>query len=81
MTPEAAKLLAEALALPKGERAELAARLLESLEPAADTDVEEAWAAEIKERLEQLGTGQEQPIPWPEARRMIMEDVDEPDEG
>jgi putative addiction module component (TIGR02574 family) len=77
MTQQAAKLLTEAMTLPEGERGELAARLIESLDPAADPDVEAAWAQEIKQRLEELQTGQVQPVAWPEARRRIMDDGDE----
>ncbi|HEV3023886.1 MAG TPA: addiction module protein, partial [Pirellulales bacterium] len=68
----AAKLLAEALRLPDHERAEVTARLMQSLEPCVET----AWDAEILQRLHELRTGQAQTIPWPEARRMFMEDTD-----
>lgn len=79
MTQGAAQLLQEALRLPENERGDLAAKLIESLDPTADGDVETAWSAEIQQRLQELQTGQVQPIPWPEARRLIMEDSDEPD--
>jgi putative addiction module component (TIGR02574 family) len=78
MTPQATNLLAEALRLSEAERGELAARLIESLEPAADDGVEAAWSAEIRQRLDELQTGQVQPIPWAEARRQILDDTDEP---
>jgi putative addiction module component (TIGR02574 family) len=80
MTDKAAKLLAEALHLSESERGELAARLIDSLDPTAEADVEAAWAAEIQQRIEELDTGQARPVPWPEARRAILEDSDEPDE-
>lgn len=77
MTQQAAQLLQEALRLPEGERGELAARLIDSLDPSAEEQVEAAWSAEIQKRLEELQTGQVQPIPWTEARRLILEDTDE----
>jgi hypothetical protein len=81
MTQKAAQLLQEALQLQENERAELAAKLIESLDSIAETDVEAAWSMEIQERLQQLQRGQVQAIPWPEARRLILEDHDEPGEA
>ena len=52
-------ILQDALGLPIEERAELALRILESLEgePSED-DVEPAWAAEVKHRVEALRRGE-----------------------
>jgi putative addiction module component (TIGR02574 family) len=51
-------LLQVVLSLPKDERAELALRLVESLDSASDgDDVEAAWAAEVVERVEALHAG------------------------
>ncbi len=72
MTPQTQHLLNEALQLPESERGDLTARLLESLDPAAESDVEACWSAEIQQRLAELESGQVQPIAWPEARRMIL---------
>jgi putative addiction module component (TIGR02574 family) len=77
MTRQAANLLEEALRLSDSERAELAARLIESLEPDAEDDVESAWGEEIRRRLDDLDQGRVQPVPWPEARRLILDDTDE----
>lgn len=76
MTPQASELLAEALRLPEQDRGEVAARLIESLDPDTEDDVEAAWSAEIQQRLDELETGQVQPVPWPEARRRILEELD-----
>lgn len=76
MTQNAAKLLAEALCLSEKERGELAVRLIESLDSLVEEDAETAWSAEIQNRLGELQAGQIQPIPRPEARRMIAEDTD-----
>jgi putative addiction module component (TIGR02574 family) len=77
MTPQTAHLLREALRLSEEERGELAARLIDSLEPADDEGVEAAWGTEIEQRIEELETGQVQPISWPDARRMILDNTDD----
>jgi len=51
--------------MPIRERAELARRLLLSLETADfDADVEEAWAAEIEARLSSVDRGDSVPLDW-----------------
>jgi putative addiction module component (TIGR02574 family) len=65
------KILQEALNLPEEERAEVAARLLESLEEAMDRDVDEAWAAEIERRCVALDSGEAVTSDWDEVRRRI----------
>jgi len=77
MTADAVALLEQALGLPESDRGELAARLIDSLDSAEDADVEEAWGAEIQNRIEEIQSGKVQPIPWAEARRMILDDTDE----
>ena len=71
MTPAGTTLLDQALQLPEQDRAELAARLLESLDAQVDEDAERAWADEIERRLNDLDSGKVKPIPWPEARAVI----------
>jgi putative addiction module component (TIGR02574 family) len=79
MTRAAVDLLAEALRLPEAERGELAIKLIESLDPPeAEGEVDEAWGAEIQQRVEELRSGQVKPLSWSEARRLIMDDTDEP---
>jgi putative addiction module component (TIGR02574 family) len=77
MTHQTQQVLAEALRLPETERGDLAAKLIESLDTAGETDVEASWKAEIQQRITDLESGRVQPIAWPEARRMIMEDTDD----
>jgi putative addiction module component (TIGR02574 family) len=77
MTEHAKQLLAEALRLPENDRGDLAARLIESLDPVNDEEIEAAWGAEIQKRLEELRTGQVQSMSWAEARRKILEDTDD----
>ena len=71
MTQSAEKLLDQAMSLNEAERAELAARLIETLDAASDSDYATAWQAEIEQRLGQLDAGKAKAIPWDEARRQI----------
>ena len=73
MTPDLGRLLEEALKLSPEARAALAASLLESLEEEVDEDAEAAWAEEIAKRIHELDSGIVTPIPWPEARRRILD--------
>ena len=76
MSSEARRLYEEALKLAESERADLAAFLLDSLDGGADEEVESAWKSEIGKRIEQIDSGAVTPIPWPEARRMILGNTD-----
>lgn len=58
------KLQAEAMILSPTERADLADRLLASIEPQADIDA--AWNEEITRRVAQLEAGQVETIPHEE---------------
>ena len=66
-----AELLKEASRLPESERAELAGRLIESLEGEPDPDVEVAWAEEVERRVRQLDSGEVKTIPWAEVRAKL----------
>ncbi|MHB8898409.1 MAG: addiction module protein [Thermoguttaceae bacterium] len=72
MEPAARQLFDSALNLPDSERAELAARLIESLDKRVDDDLDVAWGEEITRRFEELDTGKVAGVSWVEARRMIM---------
>lgn len=74
MSPKA--LLEEALKLPHGERADVAAELLASLdeEAAADpNEVERAWAVEIERRARRALAGESAGVPWEEVKQRIEE--------
>jgi len=58
----ASKLEAKALKLPPEERARLAERLISSLDPEADADSEALWVREAERRLEELESGDVDPI-------------------
>ena len=72
MAPDPGKLLQEALKLSPEARAALAASLLESLDETVDEDAEAAWAQEIAKRIHDLDSGAVTPVPWSEARRLIL---------
>lgn len=72
MPPDPSKLLKEALKLSPEARAALATSLLESLHEAVDEGAEAAWAEEIGRRTRDLDSGAVTPVPWSEARRMIL---------
>jgi putative addiction module component (TIGR02574 family) len=64
-------LLLEALRLSAEERAALAGELIQSLDTDVDADVEAAWSAEIRSRLDRVEAGSAVTVPWAEARRRI----------
>jgi len=72
---DAKKVLTVALELPEHERAEIAAKLLESLDAAGDDDVDEAWAREIERRCAALDSGEAVTSDWSEFRARIEREV------
>jgi putative addiction module component (TIGR02574 family) len=66
---EAGELLKHALTLSDKERAELAANLIDSLDPIVDADAELDWQKEIARRLEEIESGRVRTVPWDEVRR------------
>jgi putative addiction module component (TIGR02574 family) len=70
-------LLTQALALAASERAELAARLIDSLDQSVDEDASAAWDAEIARRVSELDSGSVKPVPWPELRRRLLGRLDD----
>jgi len=65
----AAKLLEEALHLPEDEREDLAAKLLDSLEPPSGTSIEDI--DELERRADQARKG-EPGVPWTEIKRDLL---------
>jgi len=68
-------LLDEALRLSKGERADLAAKLIESLDGVPDTDVDAAWAQEIERRCAASDAGEAVTSDWDAVRNRIEREV------
>ena len=64
MSTASNQILRQALSLPEGDRAALAASLFQSLETEIDSDAGEHWDAEIKRRLDEIDNGSVELIPW-----------------
>lgn len=73
MSSAAEELEAVVLALPRGERARLAERLLASLDE--ETEIDEAWAEEIEARLEAYRRGELESLPVDEVIRHVREEL------
>ena len=69
------RVIDEALRLPLGQRAEVAARLLESLDKTRDAEVDAAWAAEIERRCADRDSGRTVGADWEEVRRQIEVEI------
>ena len=65
------KVRTEALRLSVAERAELAHNLVSSLDGPADSDVENAWDAEILRRLAEIDSGTAKLVDREEFRRRL----------
>lgn len=76
MSLTAERILEDALQLADRDRADLAGRLIESLDAGEDDDAEEAWDLEIARRIEKLEEGTTKPIAWHVARQTISGERD-----
>jgi putative addiction module component (TIGR02574 family) len=72
---DADRFLTIALELPEHRRAEIAARLLESLDRPDQDDLDEAWAREIERRCAALDSGEAVTSDWSEFRSRIEQDI------
>jgi putative addiction module component (TIGR02574 family) len=78
VTTTADRILQDALSLSDRDRAEVAARLLESLDQPRDADaagVEEAWAAEVERRCAALDAGTTGTTDWEDVQREIEAEI------
>jgi putative addiction module component (TIGR02574 family) len=66
------ELLRRALSSGEDDRALLAGALVESLHGEADSDVEDAWEAEIQRRVSELESGAVETIPWSKVRERLF---------
>jgi len=64
-----------ALKLGVEERAELAGRLLVSLDERSESEIERLWLEEAERRLEELRSGKVRGIPADEVFRRAMDDI------
>ena len=77
MSRNVEELFREAAGLPEAERAELAGKLLESIEGEPEEGVEAAWAEEVERRVRQIEVGEVQTIPWDEVRAKLRARLNE----
>ncbi len=64
-------VLADALRLPRQDRADLARELIASLDEPADANAEQLWLEEIQRRLREIEAGTAELIPWETVRARI----------
>jgi len=65
-----------ALEMPQDQRADLALRLIQSLDRTpADPDRDAAWTAEIERRLRDIDEGPATLIPWEDASKRLEESL------
>lgn len=75
MTPQVSELLEKALALSSQERGLLIDRLIETLDnDPAEEGVEEAWATEIKRRVDDIRSGRVKTIPGEQVLRELAQE-------
>jgi hypothetical protein len=67
------EIAAHAMRLPPRDRVKLAQRLVSTLEPGVEDNVEGLWLVEAERRLEELRTGEAKGIDAPEAFRKARE--------
>jgi putative addiction module component (TIGR02574 family) len=79
MTPQVSEVLEKALTLSTQERGLIIGRLIDSLdEGPAEAGVEEAWADEIKSRVDDIRSGKVEMIPGEQVLRELAREF--PDE-
>ena len=71
MKPVVEDVVRQALKLDESDRAEVAARLLDSLEE-VDAEAEDIWSAELERRASELESGAVQGVPWEELRERLV---------
>ena len=69
------RIFEDVLSLPEDQRAELAVRLLQSLDREIDPDAEEAWSAEIERRCAAVDAGEITLADWHDVRRRIEKEL------
>jgi putative addiction module component (TIGR02574 family) len=70
-----ASVLADALRLPVEERAKLITELIATVDDAAaddPTEVEQAWAAELEQRIARADANPDEGIDWTDLRAQLM---------
>lgn len=75
MSPTIEKLAEQALALPPDARAQLADRLLASLDPTPDEDVQAQWTAEAIRRRDEIRSGAVEAIDGAQALEQVRRSI------
>jgi putative addiction module component (TIGR02574 family) len=70
------ELLAEALRLPRPQRAQVAEELLSSLEE-SDDEVAAAWATELERRSREVAEGRVQTADWDTVRTAVLKELEQ----
>ena len=71
MSMKREEVFRQVLGLPVVDRAELAQRLVSSLEPGPEPGVEAAWQTEVARRVREIRSGAVQTIPWEAFRERL----------
>ena len=83
MSETAKQLISSALQLPPSDRAAVVDAILASLQPTIEgdsaADIQEAWSAEIRNRIDDIDSGRVKTIPRSEAWKMIDGEAEIPD--
>jgi putative addiction module component (TIGR02574 family) len=72
---ESEELLMKALRLPEHDRAELARRLLESLDEEPSRDIDDAWLTEIERRCAAVDAGEAVTSDWEDFRQRVEREI------
>ncbi|MGA2401577.1 MAG: addiction module protein [Syntrophobacteraceae bacterium] len=72
MSSRGTQVLKEALSLPPAERAEIAERLLSSLDPPSQEGMDQLWGMEAENRVDAFDRGEIKAIP----ARQVFDQVD-----
>lgn len=75
MIQNSEKVISEAMSLPPGARALLADRLLDNLDSPGRKEIDRLWAEEAERRIQQIRTGEVEPIPGEEVFKEIRKSL------
>ncbi len=73
MSERSQSVIADALALPPLERAEVIDRLYQSLRSEREREIESAWAEESERRIDAYLAGQADTVPYEQIKRQLSQ--------
>ncbi|MGH7496114.1 MAG: addiction module protein [bacterium] len=68
-------IIAQAMQQPARDRAAIAERLISSLDPETDRDVEIAWQPEVQRRVDEVERGEVVCLPWEQALQLLRKNT------